>query len=117
MHDTRALQEQHIESEEVVPDERVIAEERLKLSSGLVRGRRARYIAITYARQPLDGVGHRPVWIDEGLEPLDDAPLIEANGADLDDAVVVRIQAGGLKVQRDVMHAHGEANRITGIAR
>lgn len=99
------LEEADVEGH-VVPDDAGIAGEGLE---GRERGRRVRRAAkvlIADAGEPRDGALEVTPGIDERGESLAGAEpavggAVEADGADLDDAVARRIEAGGLEVDRD----------------
>jgi len=62
----------------------------------------ANHILITDASDQCDLIGDRAAWVDERIEFVDRLSISIFDGADLDDGIPLRVQAGGFEVQRDV---------------
>lgn len=101
-----ALEEGNVEAD-VVPDERrSVAEERAQAGHCLGGRRRAHEVVGADPGQPRHGGAERAAGVDERDEAVgqgDAAGAVdgEADGADLDDAVEVRVEARRLEIDRD----------------
>jgi len=89
-----------------VADHRRRSEEGGKARERFVRGGRANEIGVANAGEARDDRGERGARVDEGAEALADGDSavcgeVDARGADLDDAVAVRVETGGLEIEGD----------------
>jgi hypothetical protein len=101
-----ALEEARVEADVVSDERRVGAEERDQAGEGVVERRCSREVLGTDTREAGDRRAERAARIDESDELVRDDVVAarayrEARSADLDDPVVVRIEAGRLEVDRD----------------
>lgn len=93
-------------------ERRVVTEERDQAGQGFGERRRPREVLRTDPRETGDRRAERAARVDEADELLrDDVVAVradrEARGADLDDPVGVRIEAGRLEVDRDEVFRWG----------
>ena len=96
-----AIQEGEIEAR-VVRDEHRIAGEGEEVAHRGGRRRRAAQLPIREPGERRDRSGERNVWVDEGLEQVDDLETGDLGRADLADVRCARPQAGRLEVDDDV---------------
>src|SRR6266571_9452086 len=99
------LEEREVEAD-VVSGDRRSGDERRDPASDRLERRRAGEVAVAYAGQSSDRRADPEARIDERAEALPErrrTVLLEmhAHGADLDDAVRLRVEPGGLDIERD----------------
>ncbi len=86
----------------VVPHERRVAGELPQAGEGLRDTRRAGHVGVRDAGEPRDEQRDGQAGVDEGREAVGDGEvLVQADGADVDDAVAPGVETGGLGVDHD----------------
>ena len=96
--DTLPGQEAEVKGD-IVSYNRVVLEESDKAAGELWESRGGGDISLRYAAEQLDAVGKRALWIDQGMKGINDFLTLKLYGADLNDFISIRVQAGGFQVQ------------------
>ena len=104
--DTLPGQEAEVKGD-IVSYNRVVLEESDKAAGELWESRGGGDISLRYAAEQLDTVGQRALWIDQGMKGINDFLTLKLYGADLNDFIGIRVQAGGFQVQGDICLVHG----------
>ena len=86
----------------VMPNDRIVANKAQQIRQGGLYGRRALNIGWGNTRQLLNFVGDGTSRIDEGIIRLVNATSFEANGANFNDRIPVRIQPGCFYIEGNV---------------
>jgi hypothetical protein len=91
-----------------VADDAAGAHERFEFWAGGGDARRLADHVVGDSGEPLDKGRDFAARVDEPLERLKfGTGLIEADGADLDDSILLRVEAGGFEIKRNVGASHG----------
>ena len=83
-----------------------------KTLEGLPAGRGAGKHILRDAGELGDLLGDDHPVVDEGVEPLGDLAVHQADGADLDDVALLGLQARGLDVEGHELPLHGHVHRV-----
>jgi len=103
--DILALEKAHVEVD-VVAQQRGGPDEALDLAQNLADARRIEDVFLADAGQVGDVGRDLALRVDQSCECVHLFPVAEAGQADLDNGIVLRIQAGGFQVNRDDFATH-----------
>src|SRR5579883_2539430 len=95
-----AAQEAPIERN-AMANNRVVADETLKLPGNSLKARRSAYLLRSNARQTLHAIGDRTPGGNKRLHPVKDGRTLKLNGGHLQDCILFNMQTCRLKVEGD----------------